>query len=293
MKRIFTTIALFGLLAVGCTKTENLPDTPDLPNADVEDTDTPSYLSFGLVTPGSGGSRGSYKDDEYKGDYEDGSNYENSVKDIRFYFFDDKGDPVGVKRNPAKNTGTKDGYDSFYDYNENFDDRNDTTTPDQTNTTIEKTITVTMTLSLDNKKVPTRVIAILNPSEDFRKDTNNYKISDLGTITDDYLPKDLTTSAEGQMVISNSVYYDEEIMNYTEITLTDEGQLYQSIEKAQENKTTIFVERTVARVDLSTTLTAVGSGYTPTDKSNVYDTGKKYKKYNETTESNIDRKSVV
>ncbi|MCH5329604.1 MAG: Mfa1 fimbrilin C-terminal domain-containing protein [Alistipes sp.] len=296
MKKILTSIALLGLLAAGCTNADNIiSSTDETPGADIEDVagGATSYLTFGLVT--TSGTRAGLPDG-----YEYGKAYENSVKNVRFYFFNEEGDPVNVKKNPAKESK----YDSFYDYSDKLNDFEEVDlTEEDAELTVEKTINITLVLTPEEGKVPTRVVAILNPTADLIADKTNYKQSELVAKMDDYLPDPdkLNDSEEnkGQFVITSSVYAkDSEKINYTTIKLKrnddgDDGELYQSVEEARENKTTIFVERVVARIDLTvgkstssdlknTIKPVAGSGetFTGTDTKDVYYTNKKYKKYN-------------
>lgn len=347
MKKIFTSIALFGLLAVGCTKSDNVLDNgPEAPGANVETTT--SYLTMNLVTPGGVGTRaydpetGRYEDDK---DFEPGENAETKVEDIRFYFFDKDGNPAGVRRNPA-NPGAvfSDGkhYDSFYDFNKKIDNMQDGLSPDDDDLAIEQKVTLTLQLSLpeevkDGEKTgnfvePEYVVAIINPTPAAL--INNPKLSDLAAIFSDFDPnsannpyikdcattedgknhdhtpnKPNTTCDNGSFVMSNSVYMEKVSneptkINWTKLAVVEKRDdqnnvkethtVYQSIDEAEANKTTIFVERVVARLDLTVgkststdiehKLTPASSenGYNGTDTKNVFFTGKYYKKYNQT-----------
>lgn len=275
MKKIFTTIALFGLLAGGCSKTENISENnPNSPESGAEATT--NYLSISIVSPSGANSRA---EDKAPGSYEDGKGKETAVEDIRFYFFDADGKAAPVRRNPSKDSADEDGYDSFYDYNKDVD--NKVEGDGDEDLTIEKTITVTMMLSIPDKDdLPKYVVAILNPTADALVN-DNPDIEDLEGIVKDFLP------GTNNLIMSNSVYADE---NQTKINWTEINGPYQSMDEAIKNPTEIFVERVVARIDLtvgkstsSKMKPAKDNGYSATaDATNVYFTGEYYKEYDQT-----------
>lgn len=273
MKKIFTTIALFGLLAAGCNDTDNMPETtPDNPPASTEEAS--DYLAISLVAAGGSGTRAGY---------ETGSSTENEVTHIRFYFFDKDKKAAKVRKNPDKGA---DAYDSYFDYTPMLGNE---TGAGNAGLTVEKTITVSLMLnSPEGAPKPQYVVAILNPTTPALNGDNNPDLVDLEKIAANFVPV-----VNKPFLMSNSVYVDKEnptdndptILNYTKIK-----DLYKSMEEAQkdENKTIIYVERAMARIDLTigqtedSKITPAGDDYTPTDgdKTNVFDTGETYKLYN-------------
>ena len=290
MKKLLTSVALLGLMAVGCTNNDEVPG--NMPNNSTPDmSEEASYISINILTPGSAGGRAA----EAPGEYEDGTDVENKVNSIRFYFFDSQKAPAPVKKNPDKTAAQgKDVYDNYYDYvlvgNEVADDN--------TSNTIEKTITVNLTLNVNSKNPPVYVVAVINPTDDALLD--DASISTLGAVSSNFLPgtvdkdEDISGNStyQGKFVMSNSVYAkgtDE--INYSDIT-----KLCKTAEDAlkEENKTVVYVERVAARLDLtigktdSSKLKSVAddANYTGTDKNSglVFNTGTSYKLYNASTD---------
>ena len=283
MKKILTSIALLGMLVAGCTNIDDIPDnsTPDNPAATPEvATD---YMAVSIMNTGGAGSKADAV-------YENGTAVENKVSGIRFYFFDAEKEPAPVKKNPDKTAAAgEDVYDSYYDYTPAG---NEFGGPG--NNTIEKTITLTLTLNTNSSQLPVYVVAVLNPSEAALVE-DNPSMEELNGIDADFLPgavnKDEDISGNdsyvGKFVMSNSAYVkDGEAVNYTKIT-----KLCKTAEEALDpkNQTVIYVERAVARLDLTIGKTdtegklkpaAEDERYEGEDTENVFYTGNDYKLYN-------------
>ena len=122
MKKIFTSIALLSMLAVGCTKTDDLAGTKPGDSFTTAE-EASGYMAINIVTPGGANPRAEgegYNDGS--GNYEDGLEYENKVDTIRFYFFKDETKdgktvkvPAKVKKNP-ESTNDDNAYYSYIDY---------------------------------------------------------------------------------------------------------------------------------------------------------------------------------
>ena len=279
MKKISTLIALFGLLAVGCTKETALDENGTGGSTVIEDAQV--YLSLGLVAPG-GGTRAGETPTPNPGDYEDGVNKETAVETIRFYFFDDEGQPAGVRKNPAKQGE----FFSYYDFNKDLDYREDGN--GEPNITVEKTVNIDLLLNVPKNSAgeiiyPKYVVAVINPNAAALVDnpTMNLPASVTSTtpealtaIVSDFDPKEKSKNEpfkyskigdDGQFVMSNSVYLesDKEKINWTKLneqTVAEAGSaekketgvtVFETVEEAHEFKTTIFVERVTARLDLT------------------------------------------
>lgn len=275
MKKILTSIALFGLLATACTNTDKI-ETPDKAVNGAEEVS--DYMSISIMP--TGGTRA---------DYEYGTAVENQVSSIRFYFFTADFAPAQVKKNPDKTLlAGKDVYDSYYDYDMVGNESSAGDVP-----TIEKTISVMLTLNIkdDDENRPKYVVAVLNPSEATILDENP-ELSVLEGISAAFLPGAVDKDAEvgatdpGKFVMSNSVFAEEkQTINYTEIT-----KLSKTLEDAliPENQTVIYVERVAARLDLTVGKSETSSlvpastddRYTGADKENVFFTGNEYKLFN-------------
>ena len=103
---------LASLLMAGCSQEDIAPDEGANGNGEANT----SYMAVNLVSSDATGSRAT------GGVYEDGSDIENSVKKVRFYFFNGVGGPVNVKttasgtpvnyydwENPTSESGNQEG----------------------------------------------------------------------------------------------------------------------------------------------------------------------------------------
>lgn len=244
MKKIFNSIALFGLLVAGCTDADHLPETPDNPATGTEEGS--GYLALNVLAAGGAADNASTK--ALDGSYTDGKDVENKVDSIRFYFFDQNFDPALVRKNPNKAalypTESIKQYDSYFDYKPSQDE-----VGSGDNENIARTIRVSMMVNLyttASEKMPKYVVAILNPTKDACVD--NPSLTTLAGVVADFHPD---TKQGKPFVMSNSVYADGSTkMNYTTLK---ENALCKKLEDAlkPENQTTIYVERVTARVDLT------------------------------------------
>lgn len=283
MKKILTSIALFGLLAAGCSNADNIPEyNPD--DSNMAPDGASGYMAISIVTPRDAGSRATY--DENGGTYENGHDYENKVEDIRFFFFQENKTPALVKKNP-NSTSDQDEYFSYYDYK--VQDKDSSDTPNQSQT-VEKIVKITIALNGPKEVVPKYVIAVLNPNDVVKNLGNTPTMDALRNAVSNYQPvkKDDTDNEYESFIMSNSVYKDAagQAIDYATI-----DKLYNTLEEAEadlkENKATvIYVERVAARLDLyvteDTANTGVGLKKVVKDGVTLYDTQKKYKKFDQT-----------
>lgn len=79
-------------------------DEVDVVNDPIVDESNSQFMAVEITTTRSGGSRANTKDDnENEANYERGTENENKVKNLRFYFFDAAGQPVNVNANGTAN----------------------------------------------------------------------------------------------------------------------------------------------------------------------------------------------
>lgn len=281
MKKFLTPFVLLGLLAAGCTDKEDLSGNAPGNSTEAIDEAT-GYVTLNVIPTGRG--RAINEDD-----YEDGTPVENKINNIRFYFFDADKQPARAKKNPEKTAlaGT-DVYDPYFDYTIVGNEAG----AGDSNQTVEKTLTVTLTLNIDSKKPPVYVLAVLNPTDDALVD--NYTINNLAAISSGFLPGTVNKDEDisdnpayvGKFVMSNAVYAEnKQTVNCTKIT-----ELCKTAEDALDptKQTAIFVERVAARLDLTVGQTpgaqikaaSADNGFVGTDATNIYYTGQKHKLYN-------------
>lgn len=280
MKKQFLLLPLFGLLLAGCADKESLVlNEEDSLSGPV----SRSFLSVNIVSASNAATRA--EGDSAPGNYEDGSASESKVNAVRFFFFDEKGDAAPI----SKRSGTGN-YQSYIDWYPTATDSED----GDSNETVEKVLKATLGISVpDKEEYPTQVVAVLNPTSE---------ILDLGTSSSSNAPEPGEDTPEGaadepstpstsvvgpnlstllsvvndfktglytnNFVMSNSVYVDGD----TEINTTSlsNDNFAETVEAAESNTVTIFVERVLARLDLSIGLTPVsGKDYYET-KSDGY-----------------------
>lgn len=201
-----------------------------------------NYLSINLVQAPDLNSR----DDAA---YENGTETENTVTSVRFYFFDNNGKAVSVKK-----VGEK--YQNYFDWTKT-DDPNLDTSVGKDNPNVEKKLQAVVVINTEEKdQLPSKVVAILNPGNLSLKTTDLLNLSDLQTAID--FAK-LANQDSPVFIMSNSVY-DED--NNT-IVATDIPTTYyaNSIENAKANPVNIYVERTVAKVRISLDSKLTTNGY--------------------------------
>lgn len=215
-----------------------------------------SYLNITL-RPSQGSApmfaKGTRADGDYQesgGTYVDGDAVENNVTSVRFYFFNESGDPFAVRLNTTTNE-----YDNFIDWYPNDDEVGGPNHEE----TVEKTLNATLGLTFsDNEERPSQVVAIANPTDEILFYTTNAKpeedmsancmsLKTLQGITYDYLPYQ-----ENNFVMSNSVYADEKKLVCTTTLIDDNFQA--TPDAAAKNPVTIYIERVLARLDLGITM---------------------------------------
>lgn len=286
MKKSLLTLPMLGLLAVGCTSNE-----PGVGNEGVADAEVTGYLAIGVLAPGGISTRA---------DYQYGTASENYVGKIRFFFFDEEGDPAMVRKNPI----TENEYYSYYDWDPTTADNNGATgtpgtnvtnpTPDPEDVgmaTVEKVLSTTLALSVpEGADNPYSVVAVLNPSNDVLN-IPNPSLSDLRLAVYDFE----SGLVDRNFVMSNSVYMvgsgEQAQIMYTQPIADTNYQ--KTLELAQKNPLYIYVERVVARLDLTIdeelptvtveetgeTLYDIDFNFTPLDP---YPDGAPASKYNQT-----------
>ena len=221
---LFSALALF-LGVASCTSEESVKD---LEGNDLET----NFLSVSLVPAPDMTSRA--EGNQTPGDpnngatYEEGYKSENTVKKVRFYFFDSSGNAAPIK---SDNT-------NYYDWN--AEDNNTQNTPN-----VEKQLKAIVVINTkDDSGLPDKVVAILNPEVE-NLGAGNLSLSQLLAKANDYAGTVNGTKPQN-FIMTNSVYAN----GNTEIIATpiDEKNYSSSREGAQQNSLNIYVERCVAKV---------------------------------------------
>lgn len=239
MKKLFL-LFLPGLLLAACNRNTNLPapgnDEPAVTN----------YLSLTLVAADRTGTRVDVDED----DYVYGTDSENAVKQVRFFFFAENESAAAVWKRKGSN-----GYESYLDWYPSDSDFGGKIPAE----TVERIVHATLGISTPGETNPASVLAVINPTPEVLAMTPESRSGGetvYGPSLDqlrDAVADFQTGLTDGNFVMSNSVYVkDGEVVDA--VALKEEN-FAQSLEDAEKNAVIIFVERVIARLDLSIALT--------------------------------------
>lgn len=218
------------------------------------------YLSVNIMS--ANGGMGTRADNNYQTDYTDGTPDEHTVNQILFYFFDEVGEPVVV--NYA--TGA-----SYYLYNvptDGFTEGNGSTP------NVEKIREATIIIQTkEQAAVPVKTLVIINPISLPSTSVDNKKLSTLLAEVNEGGLSTLIGTGEYEkkkFVMSNAVYTEDGATAVTAVKIQDN--IEQSDVAAKANPVKIYVERVVAKLSVTSSLSPVSSG----QSGILYDTTKKY-----------------
>lgn len=231
------------LLFAGCSNEDGL--TPDKGN---ENNGEPKFLTVSISATGGSLTRA------LDGTYEEGEQNENEVQKVRFYFFDQNGNAAKVKGENG------DSYLDVTDVEEAGKDMNN----------VEKILESTLIIQTpQGDKIPTSVVAVVNPQEDPQDVTSLDKLNE---IISNY------NKTEDGFIMSNSVYANgEKKMETVDVA----GHLYSNAEAAKQDPVIIHVERVLAKARLTVELTPNDNGVykTSSDASQKFDDEEIYVKF--------------
>lgn len=193
------------------------------------------YLAVQIVTPTASGSRASQPSNP---EFEVGTDTENSVETVRFYFFTSGGDAALVKK---KNND----YINFYDWPDNSTDKPIISNGNVSGTpSVSKILNAILVISPENgDKLPNAIVAVVNPD----KATLGNDNLDLDALR--HITKDFSTYAnanQGQSTMFNSVYVDNGAI--VSATPLETSNFKKTAEDAEKNPVDIYVERNVAKI---------------------------------------------
>lgn len=196
--------------------------------------------------------------------YEDGEGPENEVSVVRLYFFDGIGNPFVVYEDDENNSY------SYVNVTEDFLDQG----KDSPN--VEKILTATAAVTLPAGEFPSQLIAVINPG-DYLDDLTMASLSQVADATDiNSVTRTFATSNPSSFVMSNSVFSNGAQTNpqKMETVSISSSNFYNAEAAAQANPVTIYVERVVGKVSVTTSLTATTIPGTPVQT--LYNTGEDY-----------------
>ena len=194
-----------------------------------------SYLAVNIENVGSAPASRSYEPGTNKGTYEDGTEAESKINNVRFYFFNGDGTPYLLVNDDPQKTPV-----NFLERDIKTDDLNGN---DHDHTAELKTKAM-LVLKGETKAVPASVIAVINP------DALDNSTLHAGTMT----LSELRTSATGSQfndktngfVMSNSVY---ESAGQDVCSTPVANSVFETADKALSKPVDIYVERVNAKVN--------------------------------------------
>lgn len=247
-KRVLFATALAGLMLGACSSSDDL-------NGGASSESNISYLAVnisGVSEAPATRADGTYKDDKNKGDYEDGTDAENKIEKVRFYFFATNGAPYVFQDGKS--------------YKDVKAPELDSPKEDHNATVASKTKAILLLDGTTTEK-PAYMLAVVNPdiceSKALKNGANlNWKYARREATGETWKASD-----NSSFVMSNSTYSNmtQDICT-TQLTGSiftgDEGQ-----KKAEANPVNVYVERVVAKVQASVNKTNFGDrnvleGYT-------------------------------
>lgn len=195
-----------------------------------------SYLSINIQNVGEAMSRAEY-DDQKGGTYEDGTQDESTISDVRFYFFNADGSPYLLKKKLAT--------DPDHNWMTPSEDINGTDKDnDHTVEQISKTVLV---INGENKVAPHSVVAVINSSSLTKKTLGENALGNGALSLSELREKQDTKfyNAGANFVMSNSIYMKD---NNEEYAVPVSGHVYTSDKEAEKDPIEIYVERVAAKV---------------------------------------------
>lgn len=241
MKKKFLFFSIVAALAfTGCSSDEPLVDSGNGNGVEGE----PQYLTVNLVTASTSNSnpRSRAAGEQTNGDpnnaatYEEGHANENNVSKIRFYFFNADGTAADVKK-----VGVT--WQNYLDWT-NISDEG-TNMPN-----VEKILSATLVINTkEGDKAPDKIVAIINPQEATSAYTLGGASNDLYAVTGDY-----QQYVTNNFVMSNSTYMSN---SAKQMAVSVADKIFKTPGEALDDPVEIYVERTVAKVRLNSSLIAV------------------------------------
>lgn len=209
-----------------------------------------SYLSVNIQNVGEVMSRAEYNEDKYGGTYEDGTEAESKISDVRFYFFNADGSPYLLKKELATDP----------EHNWMTPSENINGTDKDNDHTIEQISKTVLVINGENKVAPHSVVAVINSSS-LTENTLGKGALSLSELREKQDTKFYNGGTD--FVMSNSIYEKD---NNEEYAVPVSGHVYTSKEDAEKSPIEIYVERVAAKVTttLNTSLTNWEEGTTAT-----------------------------
>lgn len=232
MKKNFLFMSvLASLFLAGCSQEGFAPNGEDNGSGEAQT----SYLAVNLMSSDATGTRAA-------SGYEDGSDAENKVTAVRFYFFTANGAIAPVKLLNGS-------YVNYYDWPSSDISQSPDNDGDDTESVLAATIVIS---TKDGDKLPQGIAAVLNPPTIGGTPLLGTASMDLNTLKGkvaDFAAAGLTT--ENNFVMFNSVYGKDNAEVCAVPIASNNLQKTADDAKKPENVVTIYVERSVAKVKVA------------------------------------------
>lgn len=208
----------------------------DASNGGSTGVNDPQYLAVNIVNVGATPTRAGE-------DYVNGTEEENKITKVRFYFFNGDGSPYLIKPTGSEVTGGEN-----VNWLEVSNPTDDTTTPG-TSTSVEKITNAVLVINGVQNAAPSAIVAVVNPEtveSTTLKDGKTMRLSELRNtaVGQNFYKKDASGKVS-DFVMSNSVY-----VNTGEDVCASlvAGHVATSPEDAKAKAVDLYVERVVAKV---------------------------------------------
>lgn len=194
-----------------------------------------SYLSVNIQNVGEAMSRAEY--DQGGGTYEDGTEAESKISDVRFYFFNADGSPYILHKSKPEETD-KNWLTPTDDLNTDKDDHPNT---------VEKISNTVLVIQNDERTAPHSVVAVINSKSLTSTTLGNgaLTLSELRGKQDNQFYTTTTATPE-KFVMANSIYMKDDKEEYA-VPVT--GHVSTTADGAKANPIDIYVERVAAKVN--------------------------------------------
>lgn len=200
----------------------------------------PHYLAVTISNTGDG-TGSSAKAADYTrgtdGGYEAGEGDENTIHNVRFYFFNEDGTMAKVKKSGST-------YVNYLDWTSPSDNTGFTST-----TNVSKQTEATLVIETpEGDKIPTKMMAVVNLTDDMKSSTawtGDKGLSAVRNIAENYLT--YTERATPYFVMASSVYLDATKERVSTSTIESEN-IKETADDAKANPVALYVERNVAKV---------------------------------------------
>lgn len=227
MRKQLFFLPLMAALTLTACSSDDEPATDNPAEGDY----TTHYMSVNIVSADDASGRSNTE-------YEDGTETENKVTSIRFFFFTENGEPANVKISPSGSS-----YQSYYDWTPS--EGSQLPSDDATNH-VESIISATIVINTkEGDKLPRTMVAVLNPTDNLKQKGAN-RLDVLRAFSNDYAQEGLTQM--GKFVMTNSVYVTGTPTTEVCPVYIQNSNICDSKEKAMAAPVTIYVERNVAKV---------------------------------------------